>query len=194
MFTFDLKKVPVAGPMNAPKKVAKLFDYTCHHCRDLHHLLSEFRAKHSNELAVVSLPLPLDSNCNRVVKVTATAHQNACEYARLGLAIFHANPEKFETFTDWIYTPERPPGVAEAQQYAANLVGAPELSRALQDPEIISQINTDVNIYVEAYKQSRSGQLPQMYFEQGASIGAVETRQQLEKIMAENLGFPISTP
>ena len=55
LFSLDLKTVPVRGPLNAPKKVAKLFDYTCHHCRTLHHLLSDFQAKHSNELAVISL-------------------------------------------------------------------------------------------------------------------------------------------
>jgi hypothetical protein len=31
-----------------------------------------------------------------------------------------------------------------------------------------------------------------MYFEQGASIGAVQSAQQLDQIMAENLGFPLS--
>jgi len=73
--------------LNAPKKMAKLFDFTCHHCRDLHHLLSSFRAKHSNELAVISLPLPLNADCNPTVKRTQPAHVDACEFARYALAV-----------------------------------------------------------------------------------------------------------
>ena len=42
-FTLDLKTVPVTGPLNAPKKIVKLFDYTCHHCRDTHHALEPVR-------------------------------------------------------------------------------------------------------------------------------------------------------
>jgi uncharacterized membrane protein len=188
-FTLDLAKLPVSGPVHAPKKVAKLFDYTCHHCRDLHHLLSEFRNGHSNELAVISLPLPLDSNCNPVVKRTPAAHVNACQYAKFGLAVFHANPVKFEEFTDWIYANARPPALEQAREYARQLVGAKKFDAALQNPAIEEQIRIDVAIYKAAYRKTRSGALPQMYFEQGASIGAVETREALQKIMHNNLGL-----
>ncbi len=192
LFTLDLTKVPVTGPLNAPKKLAKLFDFSCHHCRDLHHLLSAFRAKHSNELAVVSLPLPLDSKCNPTIRRTQPAHVNACEYARYGLAVYQVKPEKFEEYSDWIYAPALPPEVSRAREYAANLVGKAEFEKAVESPAITDQIQLDIKIYTEAYKRSHSGQLPQMYFEHGASIGAVQSAEQLEKIMAENLGFPLS--
>src|SRR5688500_13384913 len=65
-FTLDLKTVPVTGPLNAPKKVVKLFDYTCHHCRDTHRALEPVRKSYSNQLAVISLPVPLESSCNQI--------------------------------------------------------------------------------------------------------------------------------
>jgi len=192
-FTLDLTKVPVSGPMNAPKKVAKLFDYTCHHCRELQHLMHDFRQKYSNELAIISLPLPLEDKCNPVVKRTPAAHLNACEYARLGLAVFHANPAKFDEYSDWIYKPEQPPPIERAREFAAELVGSTNLTQALQNPAVDEQIKTDVEMYLTTYRLSHSGNLPQLYFEHSASIGRIATRTQLEKIMAKNLGFPAPT-
>jgi hypothetical protein len=70
-------------------------------------------------------------------------------------------------------------------------VGNTEFENALGNPAIAEQIQLDAKIYYEAFKRSHSGQLPQMYFEHGASIGAVQSAEQLEKIMADNLGFPL---
>jgi uncharacterized membrane protein len=190
-FTLDLTKVPVTGPLSAPKKVAKLFDYTCHHCRDLHHLLAEFRTAHSNELAVVSLPMPLDAQCNSLLRRTQESHQNACEYARYGLAVFHAQAEKFEAYTHFIFEPARPPALSKARQFAVDLVGRESFEQSLRNPGIVERIRTDIEIYKAVHRKTRSGQLPQMYFEAGASVGAVRNREQLEEIMAQNLGFPV---
>lgn len=193
LYTLDLHKVPVTGPINAPGKVAKLFDYTCHHCRDLHHLLRDFRLQHSNEVAVVSLPLPLDNSCNPMIKKTQAAHINACEYAKLGLAVFQADPKKFEDYTEWIFSPQKPPELSLARDYAANLVGRVRLEKELNNPAIAAQLKQDIDIYMAAYRLSRSGQLPQMHFEKGASIGAVDSAEKLAKIMADNLGIqPVS--
>ncbi len=189
-FTLDVTQLPISGPVDAPKRMAKLFDYTCKHCRDLQHLLRDFRRKYPDQLVVVSLPLPLDSNCNPAVKKTPPAHEGACAYARLGLAVFHANPAKFEEFTEWIYEPERPPEISAAKAYAEKLVGSSNLEEALRNPAIDNQIRADVNIYLTVYRLVKSGNLPQLYFEEGSSIGAIETSVQLEKVMAENLGFP----
>jgi hypothetical protein len=188
-FTLNLTKVPLIGPVTATKKMVKLFDYSCHHCRHLHELLEQFRAAHSNELAIVMLPVPLNSDCNPLVKRTPADHVNACEYARLGLAVYFAKPQKFAEFSEWIFTPPRPPAPAEARSYAEKLVGARELQEALNSPAIEEQLKTDINIYLTSSRLARSGQLPQMLFAEGGSIGAVNSMAQLEKIMAENLGF-----
>lgn len=187
--TLNLAKVPLSGPIAAPKKLVKLFDYSCHHCRELHHLLHAFRAQHSNELAVVSLPVPLNSDCNPLVKKTPADHVNACDYARIGLAVFYANPAKFDQFSDWLFEPARPPAVTDCKAFAAGLVGSRELEDALNSPAVSEQLSADVNIYTASSRLARSGQLPQMLFEEGGSIGAVSSADQLAKIMAENLGI-----
>jgi hypothetical protein len=182
--------------LNAPKKLAKVFDYTCHHCRDLHLLLEPVKKKYSNELAVVSLPMPLDANCNSIIKATQAAHVNACEYARMGLGVFFARPEKFEDFSNWVFsnwtrTPERPPDLASTRAFAENLVGKEQLAATLADPRIEAQIKTNVNIYVASSRLAKRGAMPQMLFEQGGSIGAVSTAAQLDRILYNSLGLGV---
>jgi len=186
-FTLNLKNVPVSGLLTAPKKAAKLFDYTCHHCRDLHHLLKPIREKYPDDLAIVSLPMPLDPGCNPLIKRPMKSHENACEYAKLGLAVFLAKAEKFEAFSDWIFAPERPPGLAETRSHAESLVGKAALDAALASPRISEQIAQDVNIYTASSRLAKSGAMPQLLFTEGGSIGAVSTVAQLEKILSDNL-------
>jgi uncharacterized membrane protein len=188
-FTLNLKKVPVSGPLNAPKKLAKLFDYTCHHCRDLYHLLLPVKKRYANELAVISLPMPLDANCNSVIKSTQPSHQNACEYARIGLAVFFANPAKFDEFTHWVFTPERPPDVASTRAYAESLIGKEQFAVAIKDPRVEEQIRMDVNIYVASSRLAKRSTMPQMLFARGGSIGAVRNAAILDQILYNSLGL-----
>lgn len=191
-FTLDLTQLPVSGSPRAPKKMVKLFDYTCHHCRDLHHLLDVVKAKYPTELAVVSLPMPLDAKCNPVMRSTPSAHVNACEYARLGLAVFFAKPAKFEEFSNWLFAPQRPPELDQAREYAAGILGRERLIASLADPRIDAQIRTDVEIYAASSRLGKSTAMPQMIFPAGASIGSVNDLQQLEGILSDALGLGAS--
>ena len=188
-FTLDLRTVPVRGSIAAPKRMVKLFDYTCHHCRDLHHLLEPIAHRYSNQLAIVSLPMPLNANCNPMLRSTARAHIDACEYARLALAVFFVDSKKFDDFSNWLYQGERPPEVKTAKEYAGSMVGRERLEAALQDPRVGEQIRTNAFIYAASSRLGKSSALPQMIFSTGASIGAVADAQQLEKILADALGL-----
>lgn len=188
-FNLDLRKVPITGSLSAPHRMVKLFDYTCHHCRDLHHLLEPVARKYSNELAIVSLPMPLDASCNPVLRSTAAAHANACEYARLALAIFFAEPHKFREFSNWLFQPDRPPEITRAKEIAATMLGPERLESALQDPRIEEQIRLNCFIYAASSQLGKSSALPQMIFPTGSSIGAVADAQQLQKILGDALGL-----
>jgi uncharacterized membrane protein len=188
-FVLDLRKVPVSGSLLATNRMAKLFDYTCHHCRDLHHLLEPIGRRHSNELVIVSLPMPLDASCNPVIKSTASAHANACEYSRLALAVFYAEPSKFHEFSNWLFQPERPPELNMAKQHAASLIGPERLEASLRDPRIAEQIRTNAFIYSASSKLGKSTAIPQMIFRSGAAIGAVSSAKQVEQILFDALGF-----
>jgi hypothetical protein len=90
-FRFNLGEVPLLGSPGASNVIVSLFDYTCQHCRVMHPQLKAVQYTFSNQLVIVSLPMPLDSTCNYMVKQTPRPHTNACEYARLGLAVWRAN-------------------------------------------------------------------------------------------------------
>jgi protein-disulfide isomerase len=188
-FSVDLTRVPVSGRIDAPRKMVKLFDYTCHHCRDLHHLLKPVKLKYASELAVISLPVPLDANCNSIIKRTSPAHANACEYARMALAVFIARADKFDEFSDWLFVPQRPPTLDSARLQAENLVGKEAFAAALNDPRVEEQIRTDVKIYMASSQQAKRGAMPQLLFAHSASVGAISSVEVLERILFRGLGL-----
>lgn len=193
-FKLKLTEVPVHGNIDAPKKVVKLFDYTCHYCRAMHHHFQPLFQKYSNQFAVISLPVPLSAECNYVVKRTSPAHRDACDIAKLGLAVFYADPAKSHAFDAWIFAPQKPPAVPEARRYAEGLVGKENLAKALLDPRIEQRIKEDVDMYVTNSRLARSGKMPQLLFAHGTSIGATTSPQDLEKTLIESMGLGTNGP
>lgn len=190
----DLTTVPVHGDIHAPKKIVKLFDYTCHHCRDMHHHFEPLLERYSNQLAVISLPMPLDASCNPLIKRTPSAHVNACKYARLGLAVFYADPTRAREFDDWIFAPPRPPALQEAHEFAASLVGAQALSAALLDPRIERHIQQDIAIYLTNSRTAGSGKMPQLLFTGGTTVGSSTSVEDLLGILVKNIGLETTAP
>ncbi len=158
----NLREVPVIGRRDAPHVLVSLYDYSCHHCRIMHGHLQTIRRLFGNDLAIVSLPMPLDPQCNYTVRRAHPDHVNACAYAKAGLAVWRANPAKLEQFDDWIFKPDRPPPPAEVNAYAAQLVGATAFQRAQSDPWINRQLPQDISIYATNYFQYRQGSMPQL--------------------------------
>lgn len=188
-FTLDLTTVPVSGPLNAPKKLVKLYDYTCHHCRDLHHLLQAAKQQFPTELAIIALPMPLEATCNPVIRRTPPDHVNACEYARLALAVFFAEPGKFEEYSSWLFAPQRPPELEAAREHATQLLGKERLLASLGDPRIDAQVRMGVEIYSANSRLGKSTAMPQLIFSDGTSIGAISEMRQLEEVLRNALGL-----
>lgn len=193
-FQLDMDQVPVIGDPHAPHRIVSLFDYTCHHCRIMHWHLMEAHRMLSNRLAIVSLPMPLDNHCNYTVRKTPDAHTNACEYAKLGLAIWRANPEKQHLFDDWIFTPEKPPDLPEAREFASQLVGGDQLAKALQDPRLPRQLMQGINIYATNYLHLKNGAMPQLIVGQRLTTGTFANVNELYKILQEQLGLNFAEP
>src|SRR5688572_31584550 len=47
----------------------------------------------------------LDSACNRMIKKASNTHAHACELAKLGLAVWNANPSVYHEFDNWMFLP-----------------------------------------------------------------------------------------
>jgi protein-disulfide isomerase len=143
-----LNEVPVLGPSKAPHVVAALVDYTCPHCRALHHSLEQARLKYPRELCIAIVVVPVNIFCNRYMRsAPLPQHKYACELARLSLAVFRAAPESYPMFDQWLFSSSDPPDVAAAHAKAAALVGPRELERAEADPWVAERLARNVEIY-----------------------------------------------
>ncbi len=187
-FQFNLNEVPLIGSPTAPQVMVSLFDYTCHYCRLLHGPLMAAHQQFSNQLAIVSLPMPLDNHCNYTVRITPAPHTDACEYARLGLAVWRANREKQAQFDDWIFASDKPPPLAQARQYAAQLVGTNALEQALQDAWVGQQLKQSIDLYATNSIHFGSGSLPQLIIGTNLTRGPVN-QADLLRLLDQQFGL-----
>ncbi len=187
VFALDLQDVPTIGSPAAPHAIISLFDYSCHHCRLTHPALHEVQRQFSNELVIVSLPMPLDGQCNHTVKRTPRAHTNACAYARVGLTVWRANREKHREFDDWMMTGTEPPSMADCVQRATALVGSNAFVTALQDGWVERQLQFDIAVYDLAYRQQH-GSMPQIIVGPTVFEGTARPEDIL-KLLAQHLGL-----
>jgi hypothetical protein len=173
----DLTQVPVWGPPDAPHKLISLFDYTCSHCREMHERVTAVQRSFSDKLAVVSLPMPLDSQCNRLITRTHPKQTNACLYARLGLAVWHAKREAIIPFDDWFFASPNPPPLNEATNKAVQLVGAAALESASRNPLIEEQIKNSIELFTISMREYRNGSMPQFMIGTNILSGTLTTEQ-----------------
>lgn len=184
-FTLDMERVPVIGSPKAPLRMLSLFDYTCHHCREMHEHVIELHRQFSNSLAIVSLPMPLDGQCNRIMtRGTPPAHANACVYARIGLAVWKAKPSALVPFDDWIFAAptwqppvKRAPPLTEVTNKAVELIGAMMFEKAMRDPWVEQQVQMDIDMYEASYKQFRNGSMPQFLIGTNLVTGTIPLEQ-----------------
>ncbi len=188
-FQFDIDEVPLIGKPEAPNKMVSLFDYTCHHCRLMHGHLMEVHKALGDKLSIISLPMPLDSQCNYTVRRTPRAHTNACEYARLGLAVWRANRSLHAQYDDWIFAPTSPPPLAEARAYAAQLVGPGALDKSLQDNWVNEQLKRGIDIYATNYLHVGNGSMPQLIIGTNLTSGTLSGVGDLFQILKQQFGL-----
>jgi uncharacterized membrane protein len=179
----DLKKVPLWGPSDAPTKLVSLYDYTCHHCRDMHPHVVGLRRTFGDKLAIVSLPVPLDARCNYLLRGTQRPHMNACEYAKLGLIVWRAKRDAIQPFDDWLFSFQNPPPLVEVTNKVVDMVGLMAFDSASRDPWIEQQLKTDIDIYAISGKEFSNGAMPQFMIGSNVITGIL-TPEQLQAFVA----------
>lgn len=151
---FPLGDFPFVGSGNTTNYVAHFFDYTCPACRQFHSTLRGAHQAYINETTLVMIPVPLDADCNPAVKETAYMHQNACEYAKIGLALWKISPQSYESYDQFIFHDQLPPPVDAARELADHLAGKDAMDRALADPEVMTNLNKGLAMfYSPAFQQ-----------------------------------------
>jgi uncharacterized membrane protein/protein-disulfide isomerase len=192
-FKLDPAELPTLESVPATNHLVSLFDYTCNHCRALHPLLKEALQKYRGQLGIVALPVPLDAACNPMILITAPPNKNACEYARLSLAVWHVQHEPFVEFDDWLFASPKPPPLAEARLKAEELVGRETLAQALKSQWVERQIQVDVSLYQANARAVGDGRLPQLNIGDAIAHGAIESQDDLFRLIEKHLHIS-STP
>ena len=197
---FQLKpeELPLLGSTKAKHFMVSLFDYTCHHCRDSHEHLASVVEAYPDDVAIFSLPMPLNADCNplmqRMGSKTNSAHRFACRYAALSLAVYHLKPELWQEFDHWLFTGKEPPGVFEANQRAAELVGGEEaLTKGLNSSWVGDQIRQSVAIYEANMRSRGQGQMPQVMIGRALSVGGINDPKRLFDTVRNQFKLPAAS-
>jgi uncharacterized membrane protein/protein-disulfide isomerase len=177
---------PIVGSPDARHVVVLLADYTCPHCRTLHHQMDAALARYGREqLAVAVAPVPLNKDCNDAIQFTEERMREACELARLALAVWAADPAKYPAMDGWLFEPEWPRSAADARAHAASLVGEAALATALADPRVGRRIAGNV----ELYKAAGKGRLPKMLLPGRVTEGEADDAEALFALLEKHLAL-----
>jgi|TARA_B100001964_G_scaffold40060_1_gene43852 uncharacterized membrane protein len=152
---YNAVTMPHLGPSGAKHVMVKYFDYTCSSCRDVHEHLHFVTESHPDTFCIILLPVPLNRACNPFFPAGLTDHDHACELARLSLAAWRANPERWPEVHEQLFSrPVLPPEVAEAA--VGQIVGYDELAGALEDPWINQILETGINDFKQMILHTRA--------------------------------------
>ncbi len=181
-FQLNLADLPLIGAATNEQVMVALHDYTCHHCRTMHPVVMEAQNTFSNQLVVVTLPMPFEPSCNPLMQRPNPNHTNACLYAQLGLAVFRADRSKHHAYEDYLFTGEKPPPIDAARRVAVELVGEDALVTALNDPWVDQHIKLGVALYAVAY-QARQGSMPQFIVGERLAVGTIPRDQFMDLLI-----------
>ena len=188
--SLDTSRLPLLGSPKAPHRIGCLFDYTCHHCRQLHGYILESIEKLNGQVSCVMIPMPLDSNCNAMIKRTGRDHINACKYARICLAVQQVAPAKYREFDRWLFSDHKTAKPLDTvKQHAANLVGAGLLDKAIASATVQQQLQQNIRAYELNSKNGRSSLMPQTIINNQVIFGPPPSAAKLEDAIKQALGL-----
>ncbi len=170
-FTLDVKQWPLLGKTDAKFVFVEMFDYTCPHCRNTHQAIAGAQKQYGNDLAIFALPVPLEGACNP--SATSGGHSGACEMAKIAVAVWRIDPDKFQTFHDWMFQGHRT--VATARQFAETLVDKDRLKAELSSAVPGQYISRHVSLY----QRVGAGQVPKLIFPATTMQGEVNSTSTL---------------
>lgn len=175
----DVKQWPMAGKTDAEFVCVEMFDYNCQHCRETHAAVRAAKQRLGDRFAVITLPLPLNTNCNNQISQTGAQFMESCNQAAVAIAVWKLNPEKFSDFHDWMFEGPRAPTFQEAKTRAESVVGKEELQKMLESPLPKAFIDK----HVQMYARLNRGNIPKLLFNTTSIVGLFQAPDQLVEIL-----------
>ena len=172
---------PLLGKPDAELVFVELFDYTCEHCQRTHKAIEGARQKLGDRLAIIALPVPLDVKCNPTVKSTDANHMEACAIAKLSVAVWYVDHDKFTEFHNYLF--DKKPTHAVALSKAKELVDAEKLTATLSG----SVPSEYVAKHISLYQKAGAGTIPKLMFPKTTSVGAIESTDLMVQLIEQHL-------
>ena len=171
---------PLSGNADAEKIFIEMFDYTCPHCRENFKTIQAAKEQMGEDkIATMVLCVPMNSNCNGTVRVNHAKHAEACELAKLAVAVWRVDPEQFQVFHEWMFEGDQAPTAAAARAKAIELVDEDALTAELEG-EVVQQY---ISKQVQLYQNIGGGTVPKMLFSGTTVVGKVTSTDILIQII-----------
>ena len=177
----DVRQWPLVGSPDAKYVFVEMFDYTCPHCRDMHHAVEEAFEKYGDNLAVITLAVPLSTECNNQIGRTKPPHRESCELANLAVAVWKLKPEKHREYHGWLLGAGRSRTAAEARTQALKIVDEDKLQTLLKKGLPQKFIASHVKLYARAGR----GSIPKVLFPNVTLTGNVGSERLIATIERE---------
>ena len=181
--TIDSTNWPLFGSRRAQHRVVVMFDYTCSHCRREWPLLQQARQHYGTQIAFITIPLPLEPSCNPAIPRVIPEHVNSCTYTRYALAVFKADPAKFEQFHNRVMEGERPATLDQVRQIAEEIVTPSAFAAALADSSVEKHIQESVALY----RSIGGGPIPKLILPTAVVGGEIYPQQHLYDVLESYL-------
>lgn len=181
-FVVDLYRHGLLGSPQADHVIVELVDYTCKDCRRLHQYFKQVRTEYGDTLAIIVLPVPLETSCNPHIKHTHRSHVGACKYARLALAVLEIDRDVFSEFHEWLMEPEYPPSLQAAQRKAVEMLDEQRLQRAIHGEGVKKRLDAHIRLF------RRVGRFPAMIIRDEIVIGVPKSAADLSDVLRKRLG------
>ena len=171
---------PLLGKADAELVFVELFDYTCEHCQRTHKAIEGARQKFGDRLAIIALPVPMDGKCNPNVKTSDPKHAEACDLAKLAVALWYVEREKFAEFHHYLF--EKKPNYAAALIKAKEMVDNEKLATTLSGTIPSEYIAKHIALYAKA----GAGNIPKLMFPKTSAVGAIESTEVVVSLIDKN--------
>ena len=183
---------PRLGPRGQARVLVEYFDYTCAACRTLDTELGSVLRDHPGEFAVLLHPVPLEPSCNPHYRSADRDHAGACELARLALAAWRADPDRFADVHHLLFKKgglDLPGTRSEVEA----LVGKARLDAARRDPWVERQLTQNVAAYSRLIE--RNNRMPKLILAPDRLMhGLARDPAALRRVLREHAGIGADRP
>ena len=184
---FDVSVLPRIGREDAPRVMVAYFDYSCASCRVMHGFLQSMSDRHPGEICLLCLPVPFEHACNSRLTAEDPVHPGACHLARIALAVWRAEPAKFQALHDSFFA-ATPADEAEAMARACQFVVRERLLECLADPWIDQVLEADAEDWSVLSATSRK--MPKLWVKDSRILhGLPSGSEDFIRVLEDELGL-----